>query len=663
MTNKKPVLEGINWNRIEDSVDLEVWNKCTANFWMPEKVPLSNDMQSWENFTEEEKTLTKRVFTGLTLLDTIQATVGAVSLIPDSVTPHEEAVYTNFAFMEAIHAKSYSSIFSTLCSTEEIDETFRWGKENKHLQKKAQIIHDFYHGDDPLKRKIASTMLESFLFYSGFYLPLHWSAKARLTNSADLIRLIIRDECGSADTELLTPQGWVGIADVNVGDTVAQYTPDGDLEFVQVSHVSQSEVPGIYRFESEQGHVRQEVSPNHRMFLERREYGKVSETTYEPEIVTAHSIPQSRLNGYARFVLAGDKVGGHRELTIEDRLLIAIQADGSFDKSTLNRAGEPRRDGSISGTIPVAFSFTKERKIARLTKLAEEAGWRLKELKPTSRGGGFDLKRNFTLYMPRELPSDKKLSSIASLGDVTQQWCIDFIDELKNWDGYVEGGKEHRITWGCVDKDNIDYVQAVCALAGYRTHYTVRPDDRSETFSDYHRLQIGLENRYAGAQHVVKEWVNEPQTVYGVQVPSGLLLTRNKGAVNVTGNSIHGYYIGYKYQRNLEAIPEDQREQYKDFTYSLMMELYENEVEYTQDLYDPVGLTEDVKKFLHYNANKALMNLGYEPLFPKDSTNFNPSIMSSLTPNSGENHDFFSGAGSSYAIATTESTVDEDWDF
>ncbi len=58
-----------------------------------------------------------RVFTGLTLLDTIQGTVGAVSLIPDALTPHEEAVYTNIAFMESVHAKSYSNIFSTLCST------------------------------------------------------------------------------------------------------------------------------------------------------------------------------------------------------------------------------------------------------------------------------------------------------------------------------------------------------------------------------------------------------------------------------------------------------------------------------------------------------------------------------------------------------------------
>ena len=157
-------------------------------------MPLSNDIQSWNTLTPEEQLLTMRVFTGLTLLDTIQGTVGAVSLIPDAITPHEEAVYTNIAFMESVHAKSYSSIFSTLCSTKEIDEAFRWSVENPNLQKKAQIVMDYYRGDDPLKRKVASTLLESFLFYSGFYLPMYWSSRAKLTNTADLIRLIIRDE-------------------------------------------------------------------------------------------------------------------------------------------------------------------------------------------------------------------------------------------------------------------------------------------------------------------------------------------------------------------------------------------------------------------------------------------------------------------------------------
>src|SRR5690606_3803743 len=314
-------VSAINWNRVEDDKDAEVWDRLTGNFWLPEKVPLSNDIQSWATLTDSEKHMTTRVFTGLTLLDTIQGTVGAVSLIPDALTPHEEAVLTNIAFMESVHAKSYSSIFSTLCSTKEIDEAFRWSEENRNLQRKAEIVLDYYKGDDPLKRKVASTLLESFLFYSGFYLPMHWSSRAKLTNTADMIRLIIRDE------------------------------------------------------------------------------------------------------------------------------------------------------------------------------------------------------------------------------------------------------------------------------------------------------------------------------------------------------AVHGYYIGYKYQRGLELVGEAEREELKNYTFELLYELHENEVEYTQDLYDEVGLTEDVKTFLRYNANKALMNLGYEGLFPADETLVNPAILSALSPNADENHDFFSGSGSSYVIGKAVNTEDADWDF
>ncbi|KAA1423148.1 ribonucleotide-diphosphate reductase subunit beta, partial [Mycolicibacter arupensis] len=74
--------------------------------------------------------------------------------------------------------KSYSSIFSTLCSTPEITAAFAWSRENPFLQRKAHIVRDFYRGDDPLKKKISSVMLESFMFYSGFYLPLYWASRS-----------------------------------------------------------------------------------------------------------------------------------------------------------------------------------------------------------------------------------------------------------------------------------------------------------------------------------------------------------------------------------------------------------------------------------------------------------------------------------------------------
>ncbi len=114
----------------------------------------------------------------------------------------------------------------------------------------------------------------------------------------------------------------------------------------------------------------------------------------------------------------------------------------------------------------------------------------------------------------------------------------------------------------------------------------------------------------------------------------------------IRDEAVHGYYIGYKFQKGLALEDEARKAELKDYTYELLFELYDNEVEYTQDLYDEVGLTEDVKKFLRYNANKALMNLGYEALFPRDETDVNPAILSALVPNADENHDFFSGSGS-----------------
>ncbi|WP_414646282.1 class 1b ribonucleoside-diphosphate reductase subunit beta [Corynebacterium sp. UBA2622] len=314
-------VKAINWNDIPDEKDLEVWERLTGNFWLPEKIPVSNDIPSWKTLTEDEKLATMRVFSNLTLLDTLQSTVGAVSLIPDSRTMHEEAVFTNIAFMESVHAKSYSNIFMTLASTPQINDAFRWTEENEEVQRKAKIVKSYYRGGDPLKKKIASVMLESFLFYSGFYLPLNWSVHSKLTNTADIIRLIIRDE------------------------------------------------------------------------------------------------------------------------------------------------------------------------------------------------------------------------------------------------------------------------------------------------------------------------------------------------------AVHGYYIGYKYQVALRDEPQERKDELKEYTFDLLYDLYENEIQYTEDIYDPLGWSEDVKRFLRYNANKALNNLGYEGLFPADESRVSPAILASLSPNADENHDFFSGSGSSYVIGKAEETLDDDWDF
>lgn len=89
--------------------------------------------------------------------------------------------------MEHIHAQSYSQIFQTLATTSAINEAFRWSRDNDFLQEKVRILQEVYAGNEPLKKKVISVLLESFLFYSGFY-RLRWlNGNAKLTNTADVI--------------------------------------------------------------------------------------------------------------------------------------------------------------------------------------------------------------------------------------------------------------------------------------------------------------------------------------------------------------------------------------------------------------------------------------------------------------------------------------------
>lgn len=187
-------VKGINWNTIPEELDKQVWETLTSQFWLDTKIPVSNDLDSWRKMTDAEKELVRKVFVSLTTLDTLQGNVGAPTLQQYATTPHAEAVFANITFMEHVHAKSYSTIFSTLCATPDIERLFRWAEEDELLQTQAYEIERMYTLGTPAEKFGASVLLESLLFYSGFYAPLRFASEGRIPNSADIIRLIMRDE-------------------------------------------------------------------------------------------------------------------------------------------------------------------------------------------------------------------------------------------------------------------------------------------------------------------------------------------------------------------------------------------------------------------------------------------------------------------------------------
>lgn len=186
--------KSINWNRLEDKIDLATLEKLNSQIWLDTRIPVSNDLDDWSRLSEQEKILYDKVLAGLTTLDTLQSEDGAIVVGYTARTQHERAVMNNIAYMEGIHAKSYSTIFSTLRSPRRIDEIFKWTEENKYLQYKASVIKDIYDNGTHLQKRVASVFLESFLFYSGFFTPLYYVGMGKMSNVAEIIKLIVRDE-------------------------------------------------------------------------------------------------------------------------------------------------------------------------------------------------------------------------------------------------------------------------------------------------------------------------------------------------------------------------------------------------------------------------------------------------------------------------------------
>lgn len=196
--NLHKIHNAVNWNREEDGFTQAFWEQNVKQFWLPEEISVSKDIKVWNELSDEEKELYKKVLGGLTLLDTKQGNNGIPSMMSLTENLQRKAVLSFMGTMEEIHAKSYSSIFMTLLSNSEIDELFEWIETEPTLQRKADLVLAQYENTTNQKdlylSMVTSVFLESFLFYSGFFYPLYLSGQGKMVASGEIISLILRDE-------------------------------------------------------------------------------------------------------------------------------------------------------------------------------------------------------------------------------------------------------------------------------------------------------------------------------------------------------------------------------------------------------------------------------------------------------------------------------------
>lgn len=200
MTNK--TFEAVNWNTPDNDYVEMFWEQNLKQFWVDTEYIPSKDIDSYKGLSEPMREAYKKVLGGLTLLDTLQSHTGMPKVIDHIDALQNKSVLSFMCMMETIHAKSYSTIFTTVATTAEIDEVFKWVTENPYLQYKANRIDEKYRQLDKAvvtdydiyMALTSSIILESFLFYSGFFLPLWLSGQGEMVASADIIKKIVADE-------------------------------------------------------------------------------------------------------------------------------------------------------------------------------------------------------------------------------------------------------------------------------------------------------------------------------------------------------------------------------------------------------------------------------------------------------------------------------------
>lgn len=209
-------MHAVNWNKRE-TIFNALWTQNIAQMWTDTEFKVSRDIASWEELTADERAAYEKILAGLTGLDTLQGDVGMPLVMFDTNEDRKRGVFSFMAFMEHMHAKSYSTIFTTLLPPSETDYLLdEFPNEQPHLIKKSDTIAAYYqaivHKDgvpiEPIPynvrsqqslinsymARVASVFLESFMFYSGFYYPLYLKGNGRMVASGEIIRKILIDE-------------------------------------------------------------------------------------------------------------------------------------------------------------------------------------------------------------------------------------------------------------------------------------------------------------------------------------------------------------------------------------------------------------------------------------------------------------------------------------
>ena len=592
----------------------EAYLIAQRNFWLPTEIGMGEDLLALRKLSEDERHTFFTTFATLTTADALHQRNLALAVYERITAPEVGMAVIAQMHQETIHSMSYQHIIESLHFEE--DEIYLLYQKVPEIRAKFEYSNAITRGLQDRKGTLRDYAKGLFFYYMVFegiwfmagFCPIFSLQRRRLmVRTGEQLQYIARDECLVGDVEVLTPEGWVKAKEVTEETVLAQWHPEGYLSWTRPLKVTTFLADGYYEFDLKSLGFYQRVSENHR-FPYLTKHGALQvvpawKATPNPDSVHPMAAPLAHLKPFedGETDVLVSPVGSllREKLSPLEAFLIALQADGALSK---------RSPAKFSGHVPARFSLKKACQIERLREILTLLGWKWKEKSDTQDRLGI------TVEVPVAIASSNRFRDWVRLDEVSLGWCREFIEEIVFWNGHVcEEGK--RYLWTSTSKEDVDLVQAVATLCGYRTRLTVVEERREESFwTCYHLFIHKYQNSVRGGR-INKRWVPEPVQMVGIQVPSSFLVIRDEGCVSVTGNSGHVAFGKSLISALWEEHPETRLSETE--AHRIIEEAMALEEDYARYAVKPMlGYHLGIHlRHVRYLANRRLSELGFAPLY------------------------------------------------
>jgi ribonucleoside-diphosphate reductase beta chain len=173
----------------------EMYKKQQQMHWMPEEVPLQDDIKDYkEKLTPENKALVDNIFRFFTQADVDVCCGYAKHYLPTFKQPEVRMMLVSFAAMEAVHQEAYSLLLETLGKS---DDEYQKFTEIQAMSDKHEYLTDFNMRD---KHEMAKTMAvysgftEGVQLFSSFAILLNFPRHNLMKGMGQIVTWSIRDE-------------------------------------------------------------------------------------------------------------------------------------------------------------------------------------------------------------------------------------------------------------------------------------------------------------------------------------------------------------------------------------------------------------------------------------------------------------------------------------